>query len=91
MADDGILWVTVWRLNRDTLNPEQVRVAPLANDSWVLVEGEDHTSYKGGFFQDPERAFAAEEEDAQRSIRYGQERMARIARARERFTKQGGK
>lgn len=91
MPDEGILWITRWRLNRDTLMPEQVRVAPLANDSYVLVEGEDHTSYKGGFFDSPERAFDSAEEEQRRYIRSFEDRLQRIARARERFETQGGK
>ena len=81
-------WTTVWRLNRTTDNPEQVRVLPVSHD-FVLVEGEDHTAYKGGFFPSPEAAFISAEEDAARSIRYGQERLERIARARARFEKEG--
>lgn len=79
-------WITVWRLNRITYNPEQVRVLPVSRD-FVLVEGEDHTSYKGGFFDTPEKAFVAAETEAHRSIRYGTEQQERVARARERFEK----
>lgn len=83
-------WITVWRLNRVTLNPEQIRVFPVS-DHYVLVEGEDHTVYRGNVFDTPEKAFAAEEDDGRRSIRYGHERLKRVAQARERFEKQGGR
>lgn len=79
-------WTTVWRLDRTTMNPERVRIMDVG-ESFVLVEGESHTSYKGGFFRSPEEAFKDAEDDARRSIRYGQERIDRIARARERFDK----
>lgn len=81
-------WTTVWRLNRMNHNPEQVRVLPVGNE-FVLVEGEDHTSYKGNFFATPEEAFASAEEDARRSIAYGERRIESLARARERFDKKG--
>lgn len=77
-------WVKKWRLNRTTLNPEQVRITEVGND-WVLCEGEQHTCWRGNFFDSPEAAFAHEREDAEGSIRYGNERLERVARAEARF------
>lgn len=79
-----IQWRKLWRLNRVTLNPQQDRVMPVSND-FVLVEGEDHTSYRGNFFETPEKAFAHALEDAELSIRRGQQEKERLERARERY------
>lgn len=73
-----------WRLDRTTLRPEKVTVFPAGKD-FVLVEGDDHTSYAGGFFDTPEQAFAHEIADAERSIRYGTDRKERVLKAQERF------
>lgn len=81
-------WITRWRLNRTTLLPETVTVLTVSHD-YVLVQGEDHTSYVGGFFATPEEAFAHEIGDAERSIKYGMERKARVLTAQERFNKGG--
>lgn len=79
-------WITVWRLDRFTCNPEQVRVLPVSGN-FVLPEGDDHTAYKGNFFATPEKAFAAARADAERSIKYGRDQLERLERARERFEK----
>lgn len=73
-----------WRLQPHTFKPEKVMVYP-AGENYVLVEGEDHTSYAGGFFDTPAEAFADALEDAERSIQYGTDRKERLLKAQERF------
>lgn len=80
-------WAVLWRLDRVTFMPEQVRVLPVSHQ-YVLVEGEEHTSYRGGFFDTPEAAFKNEREEAERSIRYGTDRIQRLAKAMQRFERE---
>ena len=77
-------WVVRWRLAPMTFKPEQVRVMPVGGD-WVLMEGETHTSYKGGYFPSAEAAFKHETADIDRSLRYAQDRMERLDRAKAEF------
>jgi len=79
-------WVPMWRLDRFTLNPQQVNVLPVSHD-FVLVEGEDHTQYRGGFFDSPEAAFASYADEIDRSRRHDEDRQQRLDRARERYEK----
>jgi len=82
-------WIKRWRLNRTTMMPEEVRLLPVSQ-SYVLVEGEDHTSYDGGFFATPAEAFAHEIAEADRSIRWSTDRKERVLRAQDRFEKEEG-
>lgn len=77
-------WEERWRLNRSTFKPEKVRVLSIDN-TYVLIEGEQNTTYRGNVFDTPEAAFVCEIEDAERSIRYGQEKKQRVLAARERW------
>lgn len=81
-------WVTVWVLDGPYFHPKQVRVLPVG-EGYVLVEGETHTRWKGGFFNTIEAAFKAEQESIVRSRRHDDDRQKRLDKARERHSKGG--
>lgn len=70
-----------WRINRTTLLPEKVRVLPVSDD-YLLVEGEEHTQWKGWFFDTVDEAYAHELADVERSLRYATDRKERLERFR---------
>lgn len=80
-------WIEKWRLDRMTLMPEKVRVMPVSHN-YMLVEGEEHTSYSGALFNTPAEAFAHELQEAERSIRHGTERKERIRQVQARLAKE---
>jgi len=79
-------WITKWKLDRVTLNPVEVRVT-MVSDSYCLVEGDEHTSYKGNYFNSPADAFAAAYAECERSMRREKQRKEDLDRARERYEK----
>lgn len=84
MSTIDTAYVTMWRFKHGSSFPEQVRVLPVSHD-YVLVEGETNTSYAGGFFDDPEKAYERAIEDEERWIRMATRRRDDLVAARERF------
>lgn len=78
-------WIGVWRLNRETLQPERIQVLPVS-ENFVLVEGEEHTSYKGSFFDSPADAYVAAFAEAARRVRAAQREIERLRKAHENYT-----
>jgi hypothetical protein len=80
-------FVTKWRLdNRDL--PEKVEVFEVGNYYCIVKCGdtiEEHTAYKGNFYNSPADAYIAAFADCERSIRYATEKKQRLERAKERF------
>lgn len=74
-------WITKWRIDRTSLLPKKVKVLPVSDQYW-LVEGEEHTQYKGGFFDTVDEAYAHELADVERSLRYATDRKERLERYR---------
>ena len=80
-------WQLAWRFDRwGSMVPEQVEILPAGKD-FVLVKGEDHTQYKGGFFSTAEAAMDHAIEEEKRSLESSKRRLANLERAKERYRK----
>ena len=72
-------WIEKWRLDHGSLLPRKVKVCPVAG-SYVIVQGDEHTSYEGNFFDTVEEMYAHAISEAERSIRYATDRKERLER-----------
>ena len=70
-------WIEKWRIMPGSLLAQKVRVLPVTRN-YVLVEGEDHTSYDGGFFDTVEEAYAWELADVERTLRWATDTKEKI-------------
>lgn len=77
----------MWKLNPYNYNPEKVNVYDVSGD-FVIQEGEDHTTWKGNYFDSPADAFVAAFADCERSLRYAQEKKEALIRAHKRYLEQ---
>lgn len=78
----SVQWRKAWRLDRyGAMIPEQVEIMDVHGD-FVLVKGDDHTTYRGNFFATKEAAFDAAIAEEERFIRSSSERLERLKAAR---------
>jgi hypothetical protein len=75
----------MWRLNQTTFHPEKVKVFPTVDRNFVLVEGDNHTTYRGSLFNSPADAFICAFADCERSIRYATQRKEKLQRAKNNY------
>ena len=79
-------WIEKWRLDHGSLLPRKVKVYPVSEE-YVIVEGDEHTSYAGAFFYTVDEMYAHAIAETERSLRHatdlidGLERNRRLARA----------
>lgn len=88
-TDECVEYVEMWRLDWRKW-PERVRVAKVSFE-FYLVEGDEHTIYKGNFFETPEAAFGSQIEECERRIKRSTEELENLHDQRARFDPKTGK